>query len=91
MDIVGPTINVLFNETPFDVLADASNTARNFVVVLESFPHYVHRKIKHRTGGSLRHWLCMPHVKVFVDDGFEFREVSLRVNEIAQTTNSMFT
>ena len=35
--MVGPTSNVSFNDIPVDDLADASNTALIFVVVLDSF------------------------------------------------------
>ena len=34
---VGPTSSISFRDTPDEDLADASNTARIFVVVLESF------------------------------------------------------
>ena len=35
--MVGPTNNISFRETPLEDLADASNTALIFVVVLDSF------------------------------------------------------
>ena len=48
---MGPTSRVSFREIPVDVLADASNTARTLVVVLDGFFTACMGKLKTKCGG----------------------------------------
>ena len=81
---VGPTSKVSFSETPVDDLADASNTARNFVVELDSLRTIImHGKVENRLSWLLQIcvWdsFCMLGIKVFLHDGLQVTKLSLDV------------
>ena len=85
--MVGPTSNVSFNDTPVDDFTDASNTARIFVVLLDSLrtactgrniEHVLWRFVHVSSGNNLG----VSQLKVFLHHCAELRELAFATKQV---------